>query len=181
MKRNAGLWVVAAARWVDAVNAPRGVNRLAEACVATMVVERMGVFNKQNTLAEMFRGTAEVSRWLNRLPDGIYFELAGGPEPAPKAGADVRSVRYLYRIPELQFTHGGEWLMRLGDDGRLAWLRHHPDPLSDEMSAGGHDHGGHEHSGDEQSGHGDDEHGHDGHDDGDEHGDDNEEQPHRPH
>ncbi len=142
MKHNVGLWIVAAARWVDAVNAPQDFARLGEACVPAMVVERMGVFDKKGKLAETFRGIAEVSAWLGRLPDGIEFELAGGPEVAPKVGPGVWRVRYLYRIAELQFSNGGEWLMRLGDDGRLAWLRHDPDPLPDEMSAGGVDHGG---------------------------------------
>jgi len=102
----------------------------------------MGVFDKHGQLAETFKGLAAVGAWLNRLPEGIFFELAGGPEPAPKRAANVWALRYLYRIPELQFSNGGTWLMRLDADGQLAWLRHDPDPLPEGMAAGGRDQGG---------------------------------------
>ncbi|MCO4761746.1 MAG: hypothetical protein KC502_09595 [Myxococcales bacterium] len=150
MSRNAGQIVIAAVRWVDAVNAPSEVARLHAACAPVMTVERMGVFDKKGRLAETFVGIEQVTEWLQRLPEGIFFELSGAPEPAPKVGADVWQIRYLYRIPSLQFTNGGTWHLRLDAAGQVSWLRHDPDPLPDELAAGGQDRGGEpEHSHDD--------------------------------
>lgn len=145
VKRNADLVVVAAARWVDAVNAPQDATRLERACAPEMTVERMGVFDKKGRLAETFEGADAVSEWLGRLPKGVFFELAGGPQSSPDVGAGVWMIRYLYRIPELHFSNGGSWLFKLTDEGRLSWLRHDPDPLPGAMSAGGRDQGGQDH------------------------------------
>ncbi len=142
MKKRAGAVIVAAMRWVDAINAPTDRSRLEAATAPDIVIDRMGVFDKQGKLAETFRGQDEVAAWLERMPDGVLFELGGDLEQIERRGKPAYELRYVYRIAEIQFVHGGTWQLQLSDDDRISWLRHMPEPLPEGQSAGGRDAGG---------------------------------------
>ena len=118
--------IVAAARFADALNAPQEPARVREAFTAEAAIERMGVFERQGELVEEFQGHEQISAWLSRTPEGIQFSVAG-----VEAAADGSwRARYGYKVLSDGFEHGGTWLIKLSEDGRIRWLRHDPDPLN---------------------------------------------------
>ena len=78
-------------------------------------------------VVEVFSGIAEVTRWLARTPPVVAFALVGEPRPEPDGACAMG-----YAIHAGEFHNGGIWLARLGGDGRIAFLSHHPFALRDD-------------------------------------------------
>jgi hypothetical protein len=92
-------------------------------------------------VVEAFAGVAEVERWFARTPPVVRFSLAGAAWPEPGGGW---GIEYAYDAND--FHHGGIWIARLGDDGRLAFVSHHPFALRDAAPGAPHAQGGSGHS-----------------------------------
>ena len=80
-------------------------------------------------VAETFTGVAKVARWLARMPPAITFAPAGAVWPD---GADSWGIEYEYASHDGAFRNGGIWVARLAEDGRIAFLSHHPFALRDD-------------------------------------------------
>jgi hypothetical protein len=135
-------------RLADALNRPRDPALLRAAVTQEIRIDRHAPGERATAaITESFTGLAEVERWFARMPDGVRFALAGAAWAEP---GDARSagwgIEYAYDAHE--FHHGGIWVARLADDGRVAALSHHPFALRDAPGPPGstHAHGGSGHT-----------------------------------
>jgi hypothetical protein len=130
-------------RFTDALNRPRDPALLRAAVTDDVRLDRHAPGERAAApVAESFAGVAEVERWFARMPEGVQFALAGAAwaEPDGEWG-----VEYAYDAGE--FHHGGLWIARLAEDGRIARLVHHPFALRDAPGPPGpHAHGGSGHT-----------------------------------
>lgn len=135
-------------RLADALDRPRDPALLRAAVTDEIRIDRHAPGERATApIAESFAGLAEVERWFARMPDGVRFSLVGAVWAEPSAGPDARwGIEYAYDAHE--FHHGGLWIARLADDGRVAALSHHPFALRDAPAppGGPHAHGGSGHT-----------------------------------
>lgn len=125
---SAEAWGAAFQRFVDALNRPRDRALLIAAVADDIRIDRSGPGERGIApVVETFRGVAEVARWLARTPAVASFALAG----AAWADAD-ESWGIEYAIDAGGFHNGGIWIARLAEDGRIAFLSHHPFALRDD-------------------------------------------------
>lgn len=114
-------------RLVAALNLPRDAKVLSAAVADDVRIDRHSPGERGTApVAETFTGIAEVARWLARTPPVATFALAGA---AWLDAGDTWGVEYAIRSGE--FHNGGIWLARLAEDGRIAFLSHHPFALHD--------------------------------------------------
>ena len=117
-------------RFVDALNHPRDAKALRAAVTDDVRIDRHGPGERGTApVAETFTGIAEVARWLARMPPVIAFAPAGA---GWSDGADTWAIEYQYATHDGAFRNGGIWVARLAEDGRIAFLSHHPFALRDD-------------------------------------------------
>jgi hypothetical protein len=115
-------------RFVDALNHSRDEAMLRAAVIDDIRVERHRPGERGTApVAETLAGIAEVVRWFARTPPVVVFSLAGAARPDTEGTWVVE-----YAIAAGEFHNGGVWIARLADDGRLAFLSHHPFALRDQ-------------------------------------------------
>lgn len=123
----AEIWAAAFQRFADALNHSRDPARLAAAVRDDVRVDRYRAGDRATAaLADTFAGAAAVARWFGHTPATSRFRLAGAPRPEPDGAWLVE-----YAIDDGAFHNGGLWLAQLADDGRIAYLAHHPFALRD--------------------------------------------------
>jgi len=116
-------------RFVDALNRPRDAEVLRAAVTDDVRIDRHGPGERGIApVAETFVGITEVAGWLARMPPVITFARAGTVWPD---GGDAWGSAYDYATHDGAFRHGGIWVARLAEDGRIAFLSHHPFALRD--------------------------------------------------
>ncbi|PKN56160.1 MAG: hypothetical protein CVU56_17560 [Deltaproteobacteria bacterium HGW-Deltaproteobacteria-14] len=158
----------ALARWVAALNSFGEAAAVDAAIAPEMAIDRYGFFNNHGRLVERIVGRRDVGRWLALTPREVLFDLPAPIEVVDTPQGPMGEADFRVQAPDL--TNIGRWEFRLAEDGRLAWLAHHPgeidDPVAENLPAGeerwgnagcavGHGHGhGHDH---------DHDHGHDHH------------------
>ena len=115
------IWHAALQRFVDALNRPRDAAALTAAVTDDVRIDRHAPGDAA-PVAESFTGLAEGARWVARTPAVATFSLAGPAAP----GGDDHTCTVAYAIDAGEFHNGGVWRARLADDGRIAFLSHHP-------------------------------------------------------
>jgi len=152
-------------RWVDSLNT-FGEPAVVDAAVAPdVVIHRYGFATQKGQLVEHIVGRDDAGKWCSLSPRSAVFDL---PEPVRVVDTDdgpMGVAAFRVKVPDL--TNNGRWEFRLADDGRLAWLAHHPGeiedaveehlPMGDRWGAHACEVDAHEH------GHDHDHDGHDGH------------------
>jgi len=115
----------AIARWVAALNARGQVDAVTAAVEPNARVERQGIGALREEVVETIEGVANIGRWMALSPGGTTFTVGGAETPT----AGLATVRYAIEVAG--FHNGGAWAFKLGEAGKIAWLRHQPDSLSD--------------------------------------------------
>jgi hypothetical protein len=116
----------ALARWLEALNA-RGDQAATRRAVDDEVrIERCGFHATRDQVLEVLNGAVAVNDWLALTRDVVEFRLDG--DSRCDAGGEI-AARYAVVVEAANFRGGGEWHLRLANDGRIAWLRHQPDDL----------------------------------------------------
>lgn len=136
--------IAAFGRLADALNRPRDPALLRAAVIDEVRIDRHAPGARASAaLAESLAGIAEVAQWFARMPDGVRFALAGAAWAEPDAAWGIE-----YAYDSGAFHHGGIWIARLADDGRVAVLSHRPFALPDAPGPTGapHAHGGSGHT-----------------------------------
>lgn len=132
-------------RFADALTRARDPALLRAAVTDDVRIERHAPGERGTApVMESFAGVAEVERWFARTPGAVRFSLTGAAWPALDDPDGGWGVEYAYDAGE--FHHGGIWIARLGGDGRLAFLSHHPFALRDDPPGTPHAHGGSGHT-----------------------------------
>lgn len=123
---------VALERWLEALNARGDLAATRRAVDTDVRIERCGFHATRHQLVEVLQGAAAVNDWLTLTRDVVQFQLDG----APRCSEDGEvTVRYSVVVETADFRGGGEWRLRLTDDGRIAWLHHQPDDLAESAVA----------------------------------------------
>ncbi|MFO0744720.1 MAG: hypothetical protein U1F43_03465 [Myxococcota bacterium] len=123
-------------RWVVALNA-RGTRTSVEAAVhPDVVVERFGFGSNAGNLVQTLQGASAVAEWFGLTPAGTIFEIAGPVVLDPDVTPEVARARYQFSVADI--VGGGKWGYRLHDDGRVIWLEHAPDEISDPIEEADH-------------------------------------------
>lgn len=92
-------------------------------------VVRYGWGAERDVRIETFVGVEAISEWVERTPAGCRFE----PGAIDAIDADCLGGSARYRLEVAGFRGGGRWTLRLGVDGRIARLGHHPDSLDPDI------------------------------------------------
>jgi hypothetical protein len=130
---SAEAWSAAFQRFVDALNRPRDRAVLSAAVADHIQIDRHGPGERGTAaVVETFAGVAEVVRWFARMPEAMSFALAGAAWPDVDGAWGIE-----YAIDAGAFHNGGLWIARLADDGRIAFLSHHPFALRGDVSPTG--------------------------------------------
>ena len=90
------------------------------ACAPNVVIERYGIFEGRDAVAERIEGRAAVLAWLRRSPEGVAWSVTAEGE------------RWRYRIEIEGFVNHGWWDATL-EDGLLARLEHRADAIDQTM------------------------------------------------
>jgi hypothetical protein len=121
-------WSAAFQRFVDALNQPTDRAALGLAEAEDVRIDRHAPGARGvGPIVEIFRGVDRVASWLHRTPPEIQFERVGAPW-LDRDGAGCTE----YAIHAGEFHNGGLWVGRLGPDGRLVFLSHHPFALPEQ-------------------------------------------------
>jgi hypothetical protein len=124
---------VVIARWVEALNARGAEAEVLRAVEPGLVVERLGLGAYAGVVVERIEGPASCARWMALSPPDTEFSIDGAPAMTAGDGGETWTVGY--RISVAGFRNGGRWHFRVGDSGRIAWIRHDPRQLAEEEVA----------------------------------------------